>query len=122
MEYTVELTLESKKLNTLVDQLSLMSDAVNIHCDEETVKFTSEGMDGEMVVTIPHDDIEEFIIEEEATLDVMFSIGYMKKFCQYQKVSDSVELQISEEYPLMVTYKLNALNYLKFYLAPKIED
>lgn len=122
MEYTVELTLESKKLNTLVDQLSLMSDSVNIHCDEETVKFISEGMDGEMVVMIPHDDIEEFIIEEEATLDVMFSIAYMKKLCQYQKVSESVELQISEEFPLMVTYKLNALNYLKFYLAPKIED
>ena len=122
MEYTVELTLESKKLNTLVDQLALMNDTVSIHCDEETVKLTSEGLDGEMVVTIPHDDIEEFIIEEEATVDVVFSIGYMKKFCQYQKVSDSVELQISEEYPLMVTYKLNALNYLKFYLAPKIED
>ena len=122
MEYTVELTLESKKLNTLVDQLALMSDSVNIHCDEETVRFTSEGLDGEMIVNIPHDDIEEFIIEEDAILNVVFSIGYMKKFCQYQKVSDNVELQISEEFPLMVTYKLNALNYLKFYLAPKIED
>ena len=77
-----------KKLNTLVDQLALMNDTVSIHCDEETVKLTSEGLDGEMVVTIPHDDIEEFIIEEEATVDVVFSIGYMKKFCQYQKVSD----------------------------------
>jgi proliferating cell nuclear antigen len=122
MEYTAELTLESKKLNTLVDQLALMNDVVNIHCDEETVKLTSEGLEGEMVVTIPHQDIEEYIIEEEASVDVAFSLGYMKKFCQYHKVSDTVELQISEEYPLMVTYKLNALNFLKFYLAPKIDD
>ena len=122
MEYTAELTLESKKLNSLVDQLALMNDVVSIHCDEEVVRLTSEGVEGEMVVTIPHEDIEEYIIEEEASLDVMFSLGYMKKFCQYHKVSDSVELQISEEYPLMVTYKLNALNYLKFYLAPKIDD
>ncbi len=122
MEYTAELTLESKKLNSLVDQLSLMNDVVSIHCDEETVRLKSEGIEGEMVVTIPHDDIEEYIIEEDASVDVMFSLGYMKKFCQYHKVSDNVELQISEEFPLMVTYKLNALNYLKFYLAPKIDD
>ena len=43
------------------------------------------------------------------SVDVMFSLGYMKKFCQYHKVSDDVELQISDEFPLMVTYKLNAL-------------
>ena len=122
MEYTAELTLESKKLNNLVDQLSLMNDVVNIHCDEETVVLTCKGLEGEMLVTIPHDDIEEYIIEEEASVDVKFSLGYMKKFCQYHKVSDNVELQISEEFPLMVTYKLNALNYLKFYLAPKIDD
>ena len=99
-----------------------MNDVVNIHCDEETVVLTCKGLEGEMLVTIPHDDIEEYIIEEEASVDVKFSLGYMKKFCQYHKVSDNVELQISEEFPLMVTYKLNALNYLKFYLAPKIDD
>ena len=66
MEYTSELTLGSKKLNNLVDQLALMNDVVSIHCDEETVRLTSEGIEGEMVVTIPHDDIEEYIIEEDA--------------------------------------------------------
>jgi proliferating cell nuclear antigen len=122
MEYSAEFSMESKKLNSLIDQLSLMDDVVNIHCDEESIKFTAEGLDGKMDVYIPHDDIEEYIIEEDASLNVRFSLGYMKKFCQYHKVSDAVEIQISEEYPLMVIYKLNALNYLKFYLAPKIND
>jgi len=122
MEYTAEFTLESKKLNSLIDQLSLMHDIVNIHCDEETIKLKTEGLEGIMEVSIPHDEIEEYIIDEDASVDVSFSLSYMKKFCQYHKVSDVVEINISEEYPLMVTYKLNALNYLKFYLAPKIDD
>ena len=122
MEYTAEFSIESKKLNCLVDQLSLVDDIVNIHCDEKIIKFTTDGIEGKMEVSIPHNDIEEYIIDEEATLDIRYSLGYMKKFCQYHKVCDSVEIQLSDEYPLMVTYKLNALNYLKFYLAPKIDD
>ena len=122
MEYSAEFSMESKKLNRLIDQLSLMDDVVDIHCDEESIKFTTEGLDGKMDVCIPHSDIEEYIIEEGASLRVRFSLGYMKKFCQYHKVSDVVEIQISDEYPLLVVYKLNALNYLKFYLAPKIDD
>ena len=122
MEYTAEFILQSKKLNSLVDQLSLMNDIVEIHCDEETIKLKTEGLEGIMEVSIPHDDIEEYIIDEDTSVDVSYSLNYMKKFCQYHRVSETVELQISEQYPLMVTYKLNALNYLKFYLAPKMDD
>jgi len=122
MEYSAEFSMGSKKLGVLVDQLALMSDAVDICCDGETVKFTAEGLEGKMEVVIPEDDVEEYVIEEDTTVDVRFGLNYMKKLCQYHKVSDTVELQISGEFPLLVAYRLNASNFLKFYLAPKIGD
>lgn len=125
MEYTAEFSIESKKLNVLVDQLSLMDDIVKIHCDDEVISFKTYGLDGEMDVTLPHDDIDEYLIDEDTSVDVRYSLAYMKKLCQYHKVSDVVEVQVSVKFPLMVTYKLNplnTLNYLKFYLAPKIDD
>jgi proliferating cell nuclear antigen len=67
-------------------------------------------------------------IEDQVTIsnkeDVTCSYGlqYLNSFAKASSLSNIVTLHISAKYPLMIDYEIEDLGYLKFYLAPKMDD
>ncbi len=51
-----------------------------------------------------------------------FNPRYLNSFAKAASLSDHVSLSMSQEVPLVVEFKIPDLGYLRFYLAPKIED
>lgn len=49
-----------------------------------------------------------------------FSLKYLINFCKAQNLSKRVNIQLSNEVPLLVEYELASNSYLRFYLAPKV--
>lgn len=41
---------------------------------------------------------------------------------QAATLSDTVSLHLSSDVPLMVEYRIEDMGYIRYYLAPKIED
>ncbi len=127
-EYAAEIQMRSVQFSEIITKLKMFGDTVDITCSEERIILTSTSHDqGKMFVEIFMDDLVEFAIEEGATLELSFSLTYLKNMCSYQKLSSAVLLKFSEERPLQMTYPLDedpAGNGARmvFYLAPKFND
>ena len=121
-EYQTDITMSTKILTNLVDELAIINDNMRIECSEEAITLRTNGMDGDMKVNIPIDDLDEYATEEDEITDLSFSLGYLKKMCTFNKISTSVEIHLAKEWPMLLVYKLNENSKMSFYLAPKIDD
>jgi hypothetical protein len=84
-----------------------------------------------MSVVIPIDDLTLFAINEGETINMSFSLSHLHNICSFHKVSDSINIKISENYPLKTTYLLEPLiddedidtkARIMVFLAPRVSD
>jgi proliferating cell nuclear antigen len=122
IEYDAEFSMNSKKVTDIVSQLLLFGDTMNIHCSEEEVTMGSSGVDGEMHVKIPIEDLSEFSINEGDTISNYYSLQNISKLCLSSKLSQEIEFSISKEVPMRIKYDLTGDSYIRFFIAPKIDN
>ena len=124
MEYQAELSFPSAVLSTLIDQMKMFGETLNVSCSEEKVEMNAESTDnGKMYVNIPIDDLNSFAIEEDETINMSFSLLHLKNICLYGKISKEVEVNLKRDYPIKLVYNLDHEDAkAMFYLAPKIAD
>ena len=60
----------------------------------------------------------------ENDLRLCYSIKYISYFCSFSKVNSNVNISFKEAMPMVMHYELEDSedSYIKFYLAPKIDD
>lgn len=61
-------------------------------------------------------------IELTEAVSLTFALRYLNMFTKATALSDRVKLSMSPDVPLVVEYSIEELGYIRFYLAPKIED
>ena len=124
MEYQAELSFPSVVFSTLIDQMKIFGETLSILCSEEKVEMNSESIDtGKMFVNIPIDDLNEFAIEEDETVEMSFSLAHLKNICLYSKISKEVEVNLKKDFPIKLIYTLDDEDAKAvFYLAPKIDE
>jgi proliferating cell nuclear antigen len=127
IEHQAEFTISSMHFSTVINQLQMFGDTMDIECNEEKIMLCSQSKDhGKMFVEIKIDDLTTFIIDEGGSLNLSFSLQYLHNICLYNRLAKEIEIKLSESYPIQVIYDLggepdkNAK--IKFYLAPKIKD
>tara|TARA_B100001094_G_C18126337_1_gene769702 strand:- start:795 stop:1592 length:798 start_codon:yes stop_codon:yes gene_type:complete len=125
-EQDVEFIIEQAIFSTNVDQLLMFDDNVNIKVDNDNIYMQTNGMEGDMDVTINTDNLEEFSSDEcengEFLLNQNYALKYIKYMCNFSKVSKLLTIKISNERPFCCVYKIDeedSNSYLRFYLAPK---
>ena len=121
-EYTLDIEFDSKKFKKIVDELSLIGERVNIKCNENEINAICESLEANMKINIPFDDIESYSIEEHETIDNTFSLKFIKNMCMYSKLTSLMFIHITEGQPLQIKYTLENNSYVRFYLAPTIDD
>ena len=78
-------------------------------------------------------DILMYAIEEDAEIQLAFSLLYFHKMCLFRKLAPSLSLHLSSEAPMKMVYRLDntssdnteiddCKNYLRFFLAAKVES
>jgi len=121
-EYDADISIPSKKFHEITSQLSMFGDVMNVKCSEESLSVASNGMNGEMTVDIPIEDLTEYSICEGEKIDVSFSLNYVHKMCLNTKLAPEVQLSILINQPMRIKYDLGDESRVLFYIAPKIED
>ncbi len=124
-EYDLDIKIESKKLKTIVDELSIFGDTMTIKYDNENIVLTSKSeTEGSMKTLMKIDDIDECVVNEELETECSFRIKYIQHMLQYHKISKYTELHFSNDTPMQCKYILdeNPENYIRFYLAPIVAD
>jgi len=121
-EYQTDIIMSTKVLTNLVEELRIFDNNMKIECSEEAITLRTNGMDGDMKVHIPMDDLDEYAIEEGETTTLSFSLEYLKKMCVFNKISSTVAMHLATDWPMMLVYHLSNKSKMCFYLAPKIDD
>ena len=132
-EYDADIELQSELFTELINEMSLFHDILNIKCNGDNVSLTSNGESGKMSVKMNDDDILTYAIEEDAEIQLAFSLAYFHKMCLFRKLASSISIHLSSEAPMKMVYRLDdtsyddmeadeCKNYLRFFLAAKVES
>jgi proliferating cell nuclear antigen PCNA len=137
IDHQAEFSLNSITFSNLVNQLKNFGDTMQIKCSEEKIELFSFSLDsGKMFAEIPIDDLTEFAIAEGEVLNISFSLKFLHDICLYQKLNKEVEIKISNNFPMVILYRLGAKQedeteepvarrrdpQITFYLAPKMDE
>lgn len=122
VEYDIEFTIETKKFVELLSELNTFGTDLNIICNEELVELNANGENTKLKVNIPINDLDEYAISEGETLNISFSLTHLCKMCTSIKMSSTVNVCLSSEYPMYLNYNLGDDSKVSFYIAPKVKD
>ena len=126
-EYEADISIMSDEFSDLIGQLSIFGEELRIICNK-TVDLTSKGDMGQMTASIEEENIVEYAIEEDVVVNICLSLVLVASMCGFSKISEVAYLHCSNGSPVKLHYSLDdedstdSVNYVRFFIAPRIED
>ncbi|EMS47535.1 Proliferating cell nuclear antigen [Triticum urartu] len=126
-EYQAIVRMPSSEFSRICKDLSSIGDTVIISVTKEGVKFSTAGDIGTANIVCRQNNTvdkpeQSTIIEMQEPVSLTFALRYMNSFTKASPLSDQVTISLSSELPVVVEYKIGEMGYIRFYLAPKIEE
>ena len=135
-EYDLEFTLSSKKIKSIIDELSNFGDTINITYENDIVQFSSQTeSEGSMKIKADVEDFELCSVVEGAIVDSGYATRFIQFMTHFHKINKSCTIFIQSDIPTQLKYSLEDKtdeeneernieqeNYVRFFLAPKIKD
>jgi len=126
-DYGVKVDLPAAELQRICKDLQSFGDQAVITANKEFVKFTVLGDVGSGNVTLKpnRNEKDPVIIQvKNNPTSATYGLRFLNLFTKATGLCSNVELRLSDEIPMVVTYLLveEKYGFLKFYLAPKIDD
>jgi proliferating cell nuclear antigen len=121
-DYDAEFSLSSKQIVEIFSQLSNFGTDIIVHCSENDILLSTNGVTGEMNVEIPIDELTSYSIVEDEEVKLTYSLAYIYKMCITNKLSTNIDFSLSNECPMKINYHLGEESYLVFFIAPKMND
>ncbi|KAI3382897.1 hypothetical protein SNEBB_003578 [Seison nebaliae] len=127
-DYACIINMPSGEFSRICRDLAMFGDSIKVVCTKDGVRFSASGDIGNGSIKIsessgtadkPDDAIK---IELNSSVSLDFSLKYLSLFSKAQPISSRVSLSISENAPLVVEYEISEMGYIRYYLAPKIDD
>eukprot|EP00877_Chromochloris_zofingiensis_P014263 jgi/Chrzof1/9090/Cz03g35210.t1 len=126
-DYAANITMPASEYQRICKDLSSIGDTVVISATKDGVKFSTSGDVGTANITVRQntsadkvEDQTKIILKEPVALT--FALRYLNSFAKATPLASHVSLSMTRELPIMVDYQISDIGYLRFYLAPKIED
>ena len=120
VDYDTEFTVSSKQVTDIFNQLSNFGNDIIIKCCQEEINLTTTGVNGEMRVDIPIDDLSSYSIVEDEEILLTYSLIYMNKMCITNKLSSEINFSLSNDFPMKIHYDLEDDSSITFYIASKV--
>lgn len=136
-KYSAIIEMSSAEFKKVVGDLSSFSDTVTINATKGQVIFESgAGESGQNVVTFNSDeevkdemddegdkeDDQGVMISVTENVKLSFSVKYFIHFAKATTLAPRVRLSMTNRVPVVVEYQIEDDGFLKYYLAPKIDE
>ncbi|KAG9143495.1 hypothetical protein Leryth_016474 [Lithospermum erythrorhizon] len=126
-EYHAIVRMPSAEFARICKDLSSIGDTVVISVTKEGVKFSTRGDIGSANIVCRQNTTvdkpeDSTIIEMNEPVSLTFALRYLNSFTKATPLSGTVTISLSSELPVVVEYKIAEMGYIRFYLAPKIEE
>ena len=122
IDYDAEFTINSKSICEIMSQMMIFGSDINVKCTEENIHLITHGINGDMLVNIPIDDLSSYSVVEDEIIDLNYSLTSIHKMCLTNKLSNEIMFYISNDSPMKIEYDLGNDSNMVFYVAPKILD
>eukprot|EP01112_Ceratiomyxa_fruticulosa_P014430 TRINITY_DN412_c0_g1_i2.p1 TRINITY_DN412_c0_g1~~TRINITY_DN412_c0_g1_i2.p1 ORF type:complete len:265 (-),score=54.29 TRINITY_DN412_c0_g1_i2:101-895(-) len=127
-EYSVVIKMPAAEFQRICRDLTIMGDTVVVTATKEGVKFSVSGDMGNGNITVRQNsgvdtkEEEAITVELQEPVTLSFALRYLNFFTKATSLSTSVSISMSRDVPMVVEYRIGDLGYVRYYLAPKIDD
>jgi len=127
-EYKAVIKMPASEFQRICRDLTILGDTVVISVTKEGVKFSVSGELGNGNITCRQSNEADAKEEEKTEIEIQepvqltFALRYLNVFTKASPLSGTVSLSMSKDVPLVVEYRIEEKGYVRYYLAPKIED
>merc|ERR1719474_1142151 len=125
-EYKTNVRLSASEFQRICRDLAVLGETLTIGVNKDSVQFSVSGEigKGEMTLrsTATSDGGEATDIDCNEPCVQQFAMRYLNFFTKATSLSKHVRLSMSPEVPLLVEYAIDEIGYVRYYLAPKIEE
>jgi len=126
VEYKSVMKMPAVEFQKIVSNLSTWGEAVIISTSKNGVKFSVSGEMGSGNINLKsNSDVDSesgVVLQVTDNVTLTFALKKLTSFTKATPLSTSVSLSMSDDVPLAVEYTVEDLGYIRYYLAPKIED
>jgi proliferating cell nuclear antigen len=121
LEFPAQVKMPSEVLNDSIEDVSIVAESVTFSAEKNTFSIRAEGDLSKAHVDINASDNVSIVLDTDRA-KAKYSIEYLKKMIAGSKLSDTVEVHFSQDYPLRIEYKVKDKLLLAFILAPRVEN
>lgn len=122
LDFPVLIQIKTEAIEDGISDAEIVSDTVILEADPDTFIMRAEG--GNRKAELRIEKGNEALLELKAKDHVksIFPLDYLKKFVKAAKLSQEATLQLGNEYPMRIDFKVLDKIQLGFILAPRIES
>ncbi|ETW05871.1 proliferating cell nuclear antigen (pcna) [Aphanomyces invadans] len=126
-EYVATVRMPASEFQRICRDLHTMGDTCTISVSKEGVKFSVSGDLGNGNITLKNNAAAEkeedrVIIHMEEPVELTFALRYLNMFTKATPLSATVTLSMSPGVPVVIEYAIGEMGYIRYYLAPKVEE
>jgi len=127
VDYKSIIKMPAMDFQRICANLTTWGDSVIIATNKDGVKFSVSGEIGSGNIHLkPTSDVDSegggVVMEVQDDITLTFALKKLTAFTKATPLSSSVSISMSDDVPLAVEYTCAELGYIRYYLAPKIED
>ena len=124
--YDATITFSSAEFQRICRDLRTLSETVSMAVVKNSVKFAAEGEVGKGTIYLKSnaaaDSDEKTTIEVSEPVTCSLSLKHMLLFTKATPLNSVVKISLSNSFPMKVEYSLGDMGYLRYFLAPKIDE
>ena len=126
-EYKCIVKMPSNELQRICRDLTQMGETITISVTKNVVQFSTSGDIGKGAIKINQNsnadkENEGVIIEMSEPVSMTYSLRYFNMFAKAASLSTQVSLSLTENVPAVIEFLIDEIGYIRYYLAPKVED
>jgi len=127
-DYQTCIQMSSSEFMRICRDLANFGDTLTVKVTKEMISFSANGDMGQGTMSLrsstatDEDEAEATIIDCKEEISQAFALRYLQHFTKATPLSKTVSLRLNPDIPLLVEYKIDDLGYVRYYLAPKIDE
>lgn len=121
IDSSMEFEMNTKVFEKYVSEMMLFGESMELVCFQDNLYMKAHGEECKYTLRIPHDVLNEFIVEEDLQLKTKISLKYLSYLLKSHGVFKKIQIKVREESPLYLVIQEEHL-CIHYYIAPKISD
>jgi proliferating cell nuclear antigen len=122
LEFSTKVQIRTDVLQSGIDDAEIVSDSILFHTTPMVFAMRAEGDVSKSELELAKGEAALIALETVDETKSRYPLDYLKKMVKAAKISDSVQLQFGQDYPMRLSFSAGDKASLQFVLAPRVSE